>query len=485
VDASKTKLAFHETLLSRLERLEDTYDDIMKRQAVSDIPPPSSSEITNAESADTSGYRYRSPDATREDIRKLKIEVLVVKSRVDSIDALLDGGANVAELTTETSSTTDANTTSTLPSILEEQRQVTQRSIEETNKHIDALSKELSSRLTQSELALSRLSQPQRDLQQEIDGRRNSGCLADAADAICDLQQKMKLLSERLDHSTKYVVREDDNLPEKVPVKEGWRQQIDKSLAQLEKDKADRSDVESMMATFGDICNQNHDATADAMRQLREDGFASASEGGSDSCTSTSSIGDVFEGDDGQLQEALSAVEAAQTAISSLQNDMGDLISKLDEKPSVEQVKALLVSVEASYKDSFASHEALQSAIGDMHQGLEQKMTRSDVSSLISKSIEKARLGLTEEKDSLMIGRAPYRCIGCNSLFPGVSNTIAKKVNHNALPTPSIGFGRSLHAKRYFHVREDGERREGGGRGGGVMRARRPRHSASSVYARR
>ena len=180
-----------------------------------------------------------------------------------------------------------------------------------------------------------------------------------------------------------------------------------------------------------------------------------------------STTSEVSEGnDDGQLQEALCAVEAAQTTISSLQSDMEDLISKLDEKPSVDQVKALLVSVEASYKDRFASHEALQLAIGEIHQGLKQKMTRSDVSNVVSKSIEKARLGLIEEKDSLMIGRAPYRCIGCNSLFPGVSNSIAKKVNHNALPTPSIGFGRSLHAKRYFHVREDGKRR-GGGSGGG------------------
>ena len=424
VDASKNKLAFHETLVSRLERLEDAYEDIAKRrEVVNDIPPPpSSSEMNNTEA-------------------------------------------------TQTSST--AVVTDTLPSILKEQRQLAQRSTDKTNERIDALSRELSSRLTKSEVALSQLSQLQKDLQRETNGRRNSDCSVDTCttDAICDLQQKETLLSKRLDHTSSAnheTPQEENNLPAKRPITEGWMEQIDKSLALLQKDKADTSYVDNIMATLGDRCNQNHDA----IRQLREDGFATASEGGSDTCisttsTSNSSTSEASEADDdGRFKEALCAIEAAQTTISSLQNDMEDLIAKLDEKPSVDQVKALLVSVEASYKDHFASHEALRLAIGEIHQGLKQKMTRSDVSDVISKSIEKARLGLTEEKDSLMIGRAPCRCIGCNSLFPGVSNSIAKKVNHNALPTPSIGFGRYLHAKRYFHVREDGERR-GGGSGGG------------------
>ena len=461
VDASKNKLAFHETLVSRLERLEDAYEDIAKRrEVVNDIPPPpSSSEMSNTEeAADSPGYSA--------DICKLEMQVMVVKSRVDSIEAFLD-----AREATQTSST--AVVTDTLPSILKEQRQLAQRSTDKTNERIDALSRELSSRLTKSEVALSQLSQLQKDLQRETNGRRNSDCSVDTCttDAICDLQQKETLLSKRLDHTSSAnheTPQEENNLPAKRPITEGWMEQIDKSLALLEKDKADTSYVDNIMATLGDRCNQNHDA----IRQLREDGFATASEGGSDTCisttsTSNSSTSEASEADDdGRFKEALCAIEAAQTTISSLQNDMEDLIAKLDEKPSVDQVKALLVSVEASYKDHFASHEALRLAIGEIHQGLKQKMTRSDVSDVISKSIEKARLGLTEEKDSLMIGRAPCRCIGCNSLFPGVSNSIAKKVNHNALPTPSIGFGRYLHAKRYFHVREDGERR-GGGSGGG------------------
>ena len=463
VDASKNKLAFHETLVSRLERLEDAYDDIAKRrEVVNDIPPPPSfSEMNNTEESDFPGYSVSDTNATKEDICKLEMQVMVVKSRVDSIEAFLD-----AREATQTSST--AVVTDTLPSILKEQRQLAQRSTEKTNERIDALSKELSSRLTKSEVALSQLSQLQKDLQRETNGRRNNDCSVDTCttDAICDLQQKETLLSKRLDHTSSAnheTPQEEINLPDKRPITEGWMEQIDKSLALLQKDKADTSYVENIMATLGDRCNQNHDA----IRQLREDGFATASEGGSDSCTSSSSTSEASEADDdGRFKEALCAVEAAQTTISSLQNDMEDLIAKLDEKPSVDQVKALLVSVEASYKDRFASHEALQSAIDEIHQGLKQKMTRSDVSNLVSKSIEKARLGLIEEKDSLMIGRAPCRCIGCNSLFPGVSNSIAKKVNHNALPTPSIGFGRYLHAKRYFHVREDGERR-GGGSGGG------------------
>lgn len=461
LDASKTKLAFHETLVSRLERLEGTYDEILRKHHNDNNNSSLKAECEN--SATGNEIKSSNNSAMNEDILKLEMEILSIKSQVDSMD-------NAAPAPIK------------LSSILHEQNKITQKNIEETNQRVDALS----SRLTQNELELSQKYRGQLEfspVEVEMDKTHSHGNSVNDV-VVSDLQQKMRLLSNRLDdQEAKLVAQKSEDIPTVLVSRDdGWKNQVDKSLLRLEKEKVDSSQLDSTVTSLEDKYNANHDALADTIRQLREDGLVTSSDSASDANIGTGSVSEASDGDDGRLQEALTSIEAAQTAIGSLQNELERLISKLDDKPSLDQVKALLGSVESTYKDRFATHEALQSAIGDIHQGLKQKMTRSDVSSVVSKSIEKARLGLTEEKDSLMIGRAPYRCIGCNSLFPGVSNSIATKVNHNALPTPSIGFGRSLHAKRYFHVREDGDKRGGGG---GVIRTRRPRHSAGTIYARR
>lgn len=485
-NASKTKLAFHETLVSRLERLEGTYDEILRKHH------NGNSKVECEKSATSTGNESESSNnnVMKKKILELEMEILALKSRVDSTDAFLDGCIDASNKTEEKSSDNSAPVpvsvpapapaSFTLSSILQEQRKITQKNIEETNQRVDALSMELSSRLAQNELELSQQSRGQSDFSPakvEMDKTHSHSNLVDDA-VVSDLEQKMRLISDRLDdQEAKLVAQKSRNLPA-VSTDDGWKNQVDKSLLRLEKKKVDSTHLDSTVASLENKCNTKYDALADTIRQLREDGLATSSD-------STGSVSEASDGDDGRLEEALASIEAAQTTMGSLQNELESLISKLDDKPSLDQVKALLGSVESTYKERFATHEALQLAIGDIHQGLKQKMTRSDVSNIVSKSIEKARLGLTEEKDSLMIGRAPYRCIGCNSLFPGVSNSIATKVNHNALPTPSIGFGRSLHAKRYFHVREDGDKRGGGGGGGGVIRTRRPRHSAGTMYARR
>ena len=489
-NASKTKLAFHDTLVSRLERLEGTYDEILRKHHNGN----SNSALTvECESATSTGNESESSNnnAMKENILELEMEILALKNRVDSTDAFLDGCIDASNKTEEKSSDNSSPAPApapiTLSSILQDQNKITQKNIEETNQRVDALSMELSSRLAQNELQLSQQSRGQSDFSPAkvgMDKTHSHGNLVDDA-VVSDLEQKMRLLSDRLDdQEAKLEAQKSRNLPA-VSTDDGWKNQVDKSLLRLEKEKADRSHLDSTVASLENKCNTKYDALADTIRQLREDGLATSSDSASDANFGTGSVSEASDGDDGRLEEALASIEAAQTTMGSLQNELERLISKLDDKPSCDQVKALLGSVESTYKDRFATHEALQSAIGDIHQGLKQKMTRSDVSNIVSKSIEKARLGLMEEKDSLMIGRAPYRCIGCNSLFPGVSNSIATKVNHNALPTPSIGFGRSLHAKRYFHVREDGDKRGRGGGGGGVIRTRRPRHSAGTIYARR
>ena len=491
-DASKTKLAFHETLVSRLERLEGTYDEILRKHHNGNSN--SALKVECEKSATSTGNESESSNnnAMKEKILELEMEILALKSRVDSTDAFLDGCIDASNKTEEKfsddSDPVPAPAPITLSSILQEQNKITRKNIEETNQRVDALSMELSSRLAQNELELSQQSRGQPDFSPakvEMDKTHSHGNSVDDA-VVLDLEQKMRLLSDRLDdQEAKLVAQKSRNLPA-VPTDIVWKNQVDKSLLRLENEKVDSSHLDSTVVSLENKCNTKYDALADTIRRLREDGLATSSDSASDANIGTGSVSEASDGDDGRLEEALASIEAAQTTMGSLQNELERLISKLDDKPSCDQVKALLGSVESTYKDRFATHEALQSAIGDIHQGLKQKMTRSEVSNIVSKSIEKAWLGLTEEKDSLMIGRAPYRCIGCNSLFPGVSNSIATKVNHNALPTPSIGFGRSLHAKRYFHVREDGDKRGGGGGGGGgVIRTRRPRHSAGTIYARR
>jgi len=462
VKASQSKVAFHETLVSRLKRLEDTYDEIVKCRTDNDMPP-SEAEYTQS----TGGSRSTNYDEMKDNILKLEREIMTIKSRLGSIAAFLVGCINADEMTNETPSDTTiaaAAPAPSLSSILQEKNKIIKSSIDETNERVDALSSRLAQSLAQRESG--------------TDSSRNSGSVDPAAISI--LEQKVKLLSDRMlvGQNTKcepFDAEKDGNRPA-VLTDEGWKHQVDKNLAQLEREKADSSQVDSMLASFEDKCNESQSALVDAMPKLGVDGFTCG--------TPSNSAGEASEGNDVLVQEALRSVEVAQATVSSLQKELEGLVSKLNDKPSLDEIKALIVSVESTYKDRFASHEALQAAIDDIHQGLKQKMARSDVSSVISKSIEKARLGLTEERESLMIGRAPYRCIGCNKLYPGgVSNSIATKVNHNALPTPSIGFGRLLHARRYFHVRDGDD--DSRGAGGGVIRARPPRHSGGTIYARR
>lgn len=68
---------------------------------------------------------------------------------------------------------------------------------------------------------------------------------------------------------------------------------------------------------------------------------------------------------------------------------------------------------------------------------LSQRLSRNEVVSLIKTTLKQAKLGIQNTKDTLMIGRIPYKCIGCNQSFPaGVNGVRAPKVNHDSLPAP-------------------------------------------------
>jgi hypothetical protein len=65
------------------------------------------------------------------------------------------------------------------------------------------------------------------------------------------------------------------------------------------------------------------------------------------------------------------------------------------------------------------------------------KMTKSEVQELIREIVGNAKKDIkAHEEDSLMIGTAPFRCLGCDQIFSrGVHNKLATKKNHQALPS--------------------------------------------------
>ncbi len=65
------------------------------------------------------------------------------------------------------------------------------------------------------------------------------------------------------------------------------------------------------------------------------------------------------------------------------------------------------------------------------------KMTKSEVQELIKEMVGNAKRDVkAHEDDSLMIGTAPFRCLGCDQIFArGVHNKLATKKNHQALPS--------------------------------------------------
>ena len=66
---------------------------------------------------------------------------------------------------------------------------------------------------------------------------------------------------------------------------------------------------------------------------------------------------------------------------------------------------------------------------------LNQRMTRTEVLSLVKHLLDGAKQDITNKNNALMVGHKAYRCLGCNRAHPqGVNRQLARKVNHNALP---------------------------------------------------
>jgi len=65
---------------------------------------------------------------------------------------------------------------------------------------------------------------------------------------------------------------------------------------------------------------------------------------------------------------------------------------------------------------------------------MRNKMTKDEVIALVQALLNNAKDDIRNNSNSLMVGRVPYRCIGCDRLFTyGVNDKVATKINHDAL----------------------------------------------------
>ncbi|KAL3796650.1 hypothetical protein HJC23_009950 [Cyclotella cryptica] len=123
-----------------------------------------------------------------------------------------------------------------------------------------------------------------------------------------------------------------------------------------------------------------------------------------------------------------------------IEDELDGLVSQLAEKPSQAQIQSMLQNLEANMFERIGQDNELQLLIENLKQDMSQRMTRGEVVKLIENVLKKAKQEIQNTKDTLMIGRIPYKCIGCNQAFPeGVNGARAPKVNHDSLP-PSQGF---------------------------------------------
>ena len=56
-------------------------------------------------------------------------------------------------------------------------------------------------------------------------------------------------------------------------------------------------------------------------------------------------------------------------------------------------------------------------------------MTKAEVEAVVKRLFKETKGGISQTKDSLMIGLTPYRCLGCSDIFTGMNAMNASKVS--------------------------------------------------------
>ena len=112
--------------------------------------------------------------------------------------------------------------------------------------------------------------------------------------------------------------------------------------------------------------------------------------------------------------EILNSLPSTDTVIDMIDTSKEEVVSAVDEVTG-----ALKLNLEGVRRD------------------VVRKTAREDVLRLIAKALREAMDRLRPHDDALMIGRAPVRCIACNTVMDSVHDKPAAKVIHGALSAQS------------------------------------------------
>jgi len=148
---------------------------------------------------------------------------------------------------------------------------------------------------------------------------------------------------------------------------------------------------------------------------------------------------------DADLQAAVQLQHAGlEQATASLEHAM----AILNELPDIDKVRGLV----QESRDEVA--KAVDEVTGALKLNLEgvrrdvaRRTSREDVLHMLAKALREAMDRLRPHDDALMIGRAPVRCIACNSVQSNVHNEKAAKVIHGALSPTSATMPKDNHSR--------------------------------------
>jgi len=160
---------------------------------------------------------------------------------------------------------------------------------------------------------------------------------------------------------------------------------------------------------------------------------------------------------DSMIKQATDAVQVSlEESFSSrlgelkaMEEEIEKLTSKLSDKPDQEQINRMIADLEETLSQRNGHDHTIQMILENIKIELRQRMTRTEVLSLVKHLLDEAKQGLRSTKESLMVGRVPYRCLGCNQTFPnGVNGRVAQKVNHKSLPSSGGYMATGLYSQK-------------------------------------
>eukprot|EP00592_Proboscia_alata_P010531 CAMPEP_0194364342 /NCGR_PEP_ID=MMETSP0174-20130528/12268_1 /TAXON_ID=216777 /ORGANISM="Proboscia alata, Strain PI-D3" /LENGTH=906 /DNA_ID=CAMNT_0039138331 /DNA_START=149 /DNA_END=2869 /DNA_ORIENTATION=+ len=169
-------------------------------------------------------------------------------------------------------------------------------------------------------------------------------------------------------------------------------------------------------------------------------------------------------------------------AIDALEKEIEKVGAQLVDKPDESQVTAMLRQLEEALSQRLGNDHTIQMFFENMRLELSQKLTKPEVLNVVKNMLNDAKKGIQNNKETLMVGRMPYKCLACDSFFPhGVNRKIAVKKNHKALPssgylTPSTTSSKTRVAKNDALISQNFFR----GRPGAL----RPLHPSRRIYRR-